>query len=167
MASIHDLIPWRDTRSVGNDSLYDTLRQIQREMDSLFQGAYAPPGRSLPATRDTQAVFAPSLDIAEDEASYHMTLELPGVVDQDVDLTISDGVLTIRGEKKSAVERDDKKNWHRVERFYGTFQRSVSLPKEVDEANIAATFSNGVLDISIPKSVEKKEKTRKIEVKSA
>lgn len=166
MASIHDLIPWRETRGTNSDSIFDSLRHMQREMDSVFNN-FLSTGGSLPASsRQGKLSFAPSLDIAETEKSYHLTMELPGVSEKDVEITITDGVLTVRGEKKSEEKQEDK-NWHRVERFYGSFQRSVSLPQEVDEDHIEARFKNGVLELEVPKSTQKREKTRRIEVKAS
>jgi len=92
------------------------------------------------------------------------TAELPGVDEKDVDVTLADGVLTIRGEKKT--ERDEKdKNWPVVERSYGSFSRTISLPFDVDPAKVDAKFEKGVLRIHLPKPVEVAKKQQKIEIK--
>lgn len=163
MAMIHELIPWRDREE---DNIR-TLSRLQRDIDSIFDDFFrvgsAP---ALSRLAEKTPVLAPKLDVAETEKGYHLSVELPGVAEKDVDVNLHEGVLTIRGEKK-AEEKKEGKNWHRVERSYGSFQRSVTLPKEIDEDAVSAIFKHGVLDIDVPKSVKKKDQSRKIDVKSA
>jgi len=91
---------------------------------------------------------------------------LPGVDEKDVDVTLADDVLTIRGEKKSEREEQDKdRNWHVVERSYGSFSRAIPLPFEPDAAKVEAKFDKGVLRIRLPKSEEVTKKEQKIEIK--
>jgi len=106
------------------------------------------------------------LDIKEDEKAFHVTADLPGLSEKDVDVTFDDGVLTIRGQKK--VERDEKKDtWHVVERFSGSFARQLALATSVDAAAIEAKFEKGVLTILLPKMTEEKTSVHKIEVKAS
>lgn len=106
-------------------------------------------------------VLKPALEIAENEHAFVVNAELPGVAKEDVTITIEDGVLTLAGEKKREEEQKDRA-WHRVERVYGSFQRSMTLPKGVDGDKAEATFKDGVLTITLPKSEQAKPKTLKV-----
>jgi HSP20 family protein len=113
-------------------------------------------------------MLAPKIDIAESKDAIDLTAELPGVDEKDVDVTLADGMLTIRGEKKSERDETDKeKNWHVVERNYGSFSRTISLPFDPDSAKIEAKFDKGVLYIHLPKPAEMAKKQQKIEIKKA
>lgn len=106
------------------------------------------------------------LDVKEDDKSYHVTADLPGLSEKDIDVSFQDGVLTIRGEKK--VERDEKKDtWHIVERSTGSFARQLSLPVNINEEAISAKFDKGVLTVMLPKQPEAQTKTKKIEIKAS
>lgn len=166
MGKVLSIMPWRDLSLTGSESGWDSLNRLQRDVDTIFdrllQGSpVAGAGRASQG-----ALFAPKLDIAETENAFHLTAELPGVTEQDIDLQVNEGVLTIKGEKKSE-EKQGGKNFHRIERSYGAFQRSVALPSDIDEENISAQFRNGVLEIALPKAKEPKAKSRKIGIKSA
>ena len=103
-----------------------------------------------------------SMNVSETEKEIRITAELPGVTEQDIDVSLDDDVLTIRGEKK--FERtDDKENFHFVERSYGTFQRSLRLPFPVDPEQVQASFENGVLTVTVPKTGQQ-ERSRRIQV---
>jgi HSP20 family protein len=106
----------------------------------------------------------PSMDVAETDKQIELSIELPGLQQKDVDISVSDDMLTIRGEKKAETEQKDK-NFRRVERVYGTFYRVIELPPGIDPSTINATMSNGVLRITIPKPA--RAETKKIEVKPA
>ena len=106
------------------------------------------------------------MDIAETDRAFEVTAELPGIDEKDVDISVADGVLTIRGEKKAESE-EKAKNYHRIERAYGSFQRSLALPPTIDEDAIEATFRNGVLKLLLPKTAKALEKAKKIPVKSS
>lgn len=105
----------------------------------------------------------PAVDVTESRDKYTVTAELPGLDKDDIDVTLEDDVLTIRGEKKKESEAKDE-SYHRVECSYGTFTRSLRLPGKVDPEHIKASFKKGVLTLSIPKPEE--ERGRKIEIKS-
>ena len=97
-----------------------------------------------------------------------MTAELPGVDEKDLDVTLANGMLTVRGEKKTARDEQDKdKNWHVVERSYGSFSRAIPLPFDPDPAKVEAKFDKGVLHIHLPKPAEVAKKQQKIEIKKA
>jgi len=111
-------------------------------------------------------MLSPSVDVSETEQDYEIAAELPGLNTKDIELTLNDNVLTLKGEKKE--EREEKnKNYRLSERSYGSFQRSFTLPADVDAEKINTAFSKGVLTITLPKSEQAKAKTRKIEVKGA
>lgn len=113
-------------------------------------------------------VTAPKIDIVESKDAIDLTAELPGVEEKDVDVTLADGMLTIRGEKKTERdERDKDKNWHVVERSYGSFSRAIPLPFDPDPAKVEAKFDKGVLHIHLPKPAEVAKKQQKIEIKKA
>jgi HSP20 family protein len=110
---------------------------------------------------EVDRLIRPALNVAENEQNFTITAELPGVNKEDVSLTIENGVLTISGEKKREEEHKDKA-WHRVERVYGSFQRSLTLPKGVDGEHADATFKDGVLTVVLPKSEQAKPRTLKV-----
>jgi len=104
----------------------------------------------------------PALDMSEDDKQVVVTAELPGMDPKDVDISIDKGVLTLKGEKKFE-EEEKKENYHRIERSYGSFRRSVSLPTEVAEDKVKARFKDGVLKITLPKSEQTAAKKIQIE----
>lgn len=132
------------------------LEGFRREMDRLFEDV-------LSGWGVRRAEFLPAVDVHETEAEIVVTAEVPGLKAEEVDISISNDVLTIRGEKKG--EREEKgRNYHVVERSYGSFHRSVPLPAAVDSEKATASCKEGVLTVSLPK-VEK-AKAKKIDIKS-
>jgi HSP20 family protein len=107
----------------------------------------------------------PAVDLVETEKAFELSAELPGVDAKDLDVTLADGILTIKGEKSEAKEEKDK-GYYLSERRYGSFQRSLELPRGVDSEKIEANFSNGVLKLILPKTPERQKKDRKITVKA-
>lgn len=108
----------------------------------------------------------PAIDMTEDAAAYKVTAELPGMTEKEIDVTLTDDTLTIKGEKKAETEEKDK-NYYLSERSYGAFRRSFVLPDDVDRENVAAGFANGVLTVTLPKAAEARPEAKKIEVKAA
>ena len=139
----------------------DPFTALRREMDRLFESF----GREVgwPMAESRSAAMGPSIDVSETETEIKIDADLPGVDEKDVDVVITDNVLTIKGEKKSEKE-EKKKDFHLVERSYGSFSRSLTLPFAVDADKAKATFKNGVLSISLPKPPEIKEKAKKIAI---
>jgi len=136
------------------------FRGFKTQIDSLFEDWF---GRSM------GGVLAPRVDVAEDEKAVTLTAELPGVDEKDIDVSLVEDQLTIRGEKRS--EHDEKKEedgrtLHRVERSYGAFQRTLALPYKVDPAQVSAQFKDGVLKITLPKPPDAiaQKQGRKIEI---
>lgn len=123
--------------------------RFPRLVDELFRER-AWPGRGRG--------FLPALDVSDNEQQYTLSVELPGVRKEDVHIELQEGMLTVRGEKKS--EREEKKEQSRyVERSYGSFTRSLRIPPDADADRLAASFKDGVLTITIPKSEEAKPRT--------
>jgi len=111
----------------------------------------------------TESVNFPKIDIWEDDEKYVLEAELPGFDKKDIDVNISDDVLTIRATRKKEEEKKDK-NYYYAERCYGEFVRSVRLPAEIDKKAVKAKYVNGVLELTLPKTKEAKEKATKIEI---
>ncbi len=105
----------------------------------------------------------PAVDIEEDDDAFHIKAELPAIEKKDVRVEVTNGVLTFAGERRR--EKEDKgKRFHRVERSYGSFQRSFTLPDNVDEDGVSAHFSDGVLDVTVPKTTKGKTEARTIDI---
>jgi HSP20 family protein len=109
-------------------------------------------------------LWTPAVDVAEHEDAYQVKVELPGVSKDDVKITMQDNILTIRGEKKQEKESKNS-NYHRVERSYGSFQRSFTLPTSVKHDKIEASYNDGILTIALPKAEEAKPKQIEVKVK--
>jgi HSP20 family protein len=134
---------------------------LQREIDRLFDD-FARGGLEAPA----QVNLAPSIDVAETDKEIVVSAEMPGLERKDVEISLENDLLTIRGEKKIETQKDDKsKNYHVSERSYGMFYRVLQLPLGVDPSKVQATMANGVLKITIPKPA--RSEAKKIEVKEA
>ncbi len=149
-------------------SPFDTLRhEIDRVFDDVTRGW--PSMNSLwPPRKAWQTAFRnfdvmPHVDTSEDDKTYEISIELPGVEEKDVTLTVDNGMLTVRGEKKSQRE-EKKKEYHLTERSYGSFERSFQVPVNVDEAKIAASYATGVLTVVMPKSSNGKPSERRIPI---
>ncbi len=141
-------------------SRWDPLRDLQRmqeEVNRLMDD------RLSPRTSGESVGWTPACDIYEDEEGVTLRFDLAGVEPKDVDIRFENGVLTLRGERK--LDREDKReNYHRVERFYGTFTRSFSLPGTIDAEKIRAESKQGVLSIVLPKRPEAKPKAIQVKV---
>jgi len=143
------LVPWRGE-----------LGSLRREMDSLFDRFF----RAWPMRASTQeGLWAPSVDVSETAKEVILKAELSGVDPKEIDVSVRGDILTLRGERKQ--EKEEKgENFHRVERSYGSFSRSVQLPAEVDSGKVDATYKDGVLKITMPKT--KGAAAKKIQVKA-
>jgi HSP20 family protein len=153
------LIPWQ-RRDEWNP--FRDLLDLQKEMNRLFDTSLS---RSF-ERKDflTDGFWAPAVDIHEEKDKYIIKADLPGIKQEELDVSVEDDTLTIRGERK--LEKEEKqKNYYRSERAYGAFQRSFALPSSVDAAKINASYKDGVLHITIPKTEETKKKSIKIDVK--
>lgn len=143
----------------------DLLGSLRDEMDRVFErfdGGW--PGLPSIFGRHGERTIIPHFDVRDDGQALTVEAELPGVEEKDVKVTLADGVLTIKGEKKH--EREEKKDsYYLAERSFGSFERSLRLPESVDEAKVSAQFDKGVLKIVAPKKPEAVKSERQIEIK--
>ena len=133
-------------------------REMNRAFDDFFRGDLFDTGSALAQS------WSPAVDVSETKDSYVIHAELPGVKKDEVKITMHDNLLSIRGEKKSETEKKEE-NFHRVERVYGAFERTFSLPGSVKSDNIEAKYNDGVLTITLPKTEEAREKIIDVKVK--
>ncbi|MDI7861517.1 Hsp20/alpha crystallin family protein [Rhizobiaceae bacterium n13] len=142
------------------------FRDLRKEMDQALESFFGNRGQ-LGTAAGGEPMFAsfrtPSVDVVENETAITLTAELPGMSEGDVDLSVHNGILTLKGEKK-LEKKDDKDNYHIIERRYGSFQRSMRLPDTVDEGAINATFDKGVLKVTMPKKAGSAPAERKIAI---
>jgi len=157
---IKDLIPWSNGgreiavhRGADVNPFFTLHREMNRMFDDVFRGFDLAPFGS---TRGLTGLSWPQIDIDETEKEVRITAELPGLDEKDVSLEIAHGVLSISGEKKS--ESEDKARRF-SERYYGRFERRIPL-EDVDDDKVSATFKNGILTITVPKSAEAKNVRR-------
>jgi HSP20 family protein len=163
--TLRDLTPWRGRREAAPAPYGDPFRSFRREMDSLFDEFSR--GFAMPSLWDRPSrdrALMPRLDVNETDKAYEISVELPGIDESDLDVSLADGVLTTRGEKRAESERKDGDRLH-VERSFGSFHRSLALPADADEEKIDGAFKNGVLELKIGKSAEAKTSARKIDIK--
>ncbi len=143
-----------------------SLSRLHSDIDKLFENFFH--GFPLSPFREegkttSGGFILPQVDIGESEDAYTIKVEAPGVEEKDIELTVSDGTLIVRGEKRYEKE-DEEKHFHRIERSYGSFQRMLSLPPDADDSKVEAKFKNGLLTISIGKNPESPSATRKIPI---
>lgn len=134
----------------------------EREFDRLFRDSFTTFGGEREAEPSTRP-WAPAVDIFETENSIVLKAELPGIDPKDVEVRVEDNTLYLKGERKFEKETKDE-NYHRVERSYGSFARSFSLPNSIDADKVAAEYKDGVLNLTLPKREEAKPKTIRINV---
>ena len=145
------------------------LIRLHREMDRLFESAFRGFGQ-LPASTEfsipltTEGLLKPRVDIGATAKEYSITVEVPGINEKDVKVEISGNTMTIRGEKKQEKEEKEK-DYYKIERSYGAFQRILSLPEDADQDNIKASFKNGVLTIRMPRKALSDSHVKQIEIK--
>ena len=136
---------------------WNAFEAFNRAFSPLFNGESS----TAPENENVTRAWAPRVDILENETAYQVTAELPGVKKEDVEITVENNLLTLKGERK--FEKDvNKEQYHRIERAYGSFLRSFSLPNRVAQDQVQAKFENGLLLITIPKVPEARPK--KIEI---
>jgi HSP20 family protein len=131
-------------------------------MNRLFRNSYGSEGAEESLTNTS---FAPTVDVYEDEHSVTLKIEVPGIDEKDIDVRIENNTLTVHGERKFEKEEKEE-NFRRVERQYGSFTRSFTLPNTVDPEQVKANYEKGILKISLPKKAEAKPKQIKVNVGS-
>jgi len=160
------LTPWfRKSLPVQKRDEEYPLYSLQREMNALFNDFFR--GFEISPFQPNEELFGeyiPQLDMHEDEKSVVVSAELPGLDEKDVTVSISKDLLTISGEKRSE-KKEDAKGHYKMERVYGSFKRSIMLPVEIDRDRSEATFKNGVLTVTLPKTAESQTAIKTIAVK--
>ena len=163
------LIPWSwrnqslPVRRVEVPSVWPWNANLENMFDSFFGG-----GGLAPAGSGERQLgnFTPRLNVEENEKEYLISAELPGMDEKDIDLSIDNNMLTVKGEKKEEKE-EKQKDYHLVERHFGSFSRSFELPEGIDVEKVEAHFKKGVLKISLPKTPQAQKEVKKITVKAA
>ena len=161
MAIVKSRRPFTSPFTAGKFSTLPTFEDLENRMRTMFE---SPLG-----TFDTEflppvAGWLPPTDITENELELTLTAELPGLELKDVEISIQDGMLLLKGEKAEELKEGDEKRYHLFERTYGSFQRAFTLPRSVEANKITAEFTKGLLKIHMPKTAEAQAKTRKIEI---
>jgi len=150
------LVPFR----AASLAAWDPFSSLQREMNRLFDDVLrgtSGPGQS--GDGQGAALLAPQVNVSETEDEVRVTAELPGVTEKDIQVDLNDDLLSIRGEKKQD-RKEEKENYHFVERSYGAFQRSIQLPFKADPGKVRARFENGVLSVTLPKPAQQEGSSR-------
>ncbi len=162
--NMRDLIPWGRQSSTApvqyQNQETNPILSLRREMDRLFDDLFRGSLPGLDFGRGRGLAAWPSLELSETERELRITAELPGMTEKDIELLLDDGMLTLRGEKRS--ESEDKDRGY-SERYYGRFERRIALPQGVDEQAAKAEFKDGVLTVTLPKSAEA-ERGRRIPI---
>ncbi len=153
------LMRWTPQRELPTlpSEVWSMQREINRMFDNFFRGGAGEEALQMPS-------WDPAVDVAENDDAYVVKVELPGVNRNDVKIVVQDRQLTIRGEKKQ--EKDAKEaNYHRIERSYGAFQRTFTLPSGVKADKIEAAYTDGILAVTLPKAEEARAKEIEVRVK--
>jgi HSP20 family protein len=136
------------------------LVNLQERMNRLFNESLGPGGQEVL----TAGSFVPPVDVYEDEQGIRLKMEVPGIEEKDIDIRLENNLLTVTGERKMESETKEE-NYHRIERSYGSFTRSFSLPPTVNPEDVKAAYAKGVLTITLGKRAEARPKQIKVEVK--
>jgi len=158
----HSLLPklWSDQKNGG-----DMFSSLHREINRVFDQFNDREDWPFAALSPGNGKLSPRIDVSETDGAIEVTMELPGVDDNEIDVSLTDDRLTVKGEKKSESDKTEK-DYRLVERAYGAFERMVRLPCEVDSDKIDAKFKNGILTITMPKSPTVAANTKKIAIAS-
>jgi HSP20 family protein len=156
---------WRSGRGRGEPlsgrEIWEPFSSLRRDMERVFEDFSRDLGWGMPTAAGAAEV--PRIDVSESDNELKIEAELPGVEEKDLEIVLSDGRLTIKGEKKQEKE-EKKKDYHLVERSYGSFARSIGLPFAADPDKVKASFAKGVLTVTVPKPAEIKAKEKKIPI---
>lgn len=166
--SMLDLVPWRrDGNRLTSGMAEDVLIPLHQRIDRVFADFFGSDAPPFPGAQWDRG-FWPSMDVSETEQQFEITAELPGLDEDDLEITFTDGVLTIKGEKRLEAEDQERpRSSYRLERSYGAFRRSLQLPPEADAEQASASFDRGVLRVTIAKKEASGPASRKIELKKA
>jgi len=136
------------------------IQELKKEMDRIWQEFF---GKTYAPEKWEGIEWVPAVDVSETDDAVIVKVDVPGVKPEDMEISLVDNVLVIKGEKKRE-EEEKKENFYRMERFYGSFMRSIQLPCEIEVDKIEANYKDGVLKIILPKKPEEKKKVIKINV---
>jgi HSP20 family protein len=167
--SMRDLIPWSRSNNPApafypDEDDRNPFLSLHREVNRLFDDVFRGSQGRFPALGSWSTVGTwPNVEISEGEKELKVIAELPGLEEKDIELLLNDGVLTIRGEKRS--ETEDKQRQF-SERYFGRFERRIALSSEIEEDQVDARFKNGILTITVPKSESSQSQAKRISVKS-
>jgi HSP20 family protein len=164
--SVRDLIPWsRGTSQVPSifregdmDPFLSLHRNVNRLFDEVFRGFDVPATFSRTSGRGG---YWPNVEVSENDKEIRVVAEVPGLEEKDIEVLLDEGVLTLRGEKKSETEDKDRQF---SERYYGRFERRLALGREVEEDKVAANFKNGVLTVTLPKTAKAQAHAKRIAI---
>jgi len=163
---IRSIMPWKKNRETSLAREEDSpLVELHQRMNDLFDSFFE--GWGLPGLAPAGKPWAlsPRVDVSETDDEVRVAAELPGMDEKDIEVTVENGLLTLRGQQKQEHE-EKKRNYHLVERSYGEFHRTIALPGGVDETRTKASFKKGVLTVIVPKTAEAKSRQRKIEIEA-
>jgi HSP20 family protein len=159
-----DLVPWsRRSGAIARPDGDHPILALHREMERLFDNFWDQFGLPFDGFAGGSV---PRTDVAETDNAVEVSVELPGLDEKDIDVSVTEDTLNIKGEKKA--EREEKtKGYHLSERSFGSFQRTIPLPRGIKGENAKAEFKKGVLTITLPKTPEAQSKTKRIEVRAS
>jgi len=158
----------QETQTPYADPFVQIRQEIDRIFDTAFSGFDFPSlgfGRELTPMAQTDWL-KPTLDIGASDKEYTISVELPGVDEKEIQLELINDTLKIKGEKQQQKEEKEK-NYYRMERSYGSFQRVLSMPEDADQGNINAVYKNGIMKITIPRKAAPKTEVKQIEIKTS
>ena len=157
--ALKSLVPWRrGNRLPAQRGVFEPFTEMERWFDDFFNSGF-----ELRPFGESMRGFNPTVDVSESDEAYTISAELAGLDEKDVEVSLENNVLILSGEKKSEHE-DKSESYYPVERSYGSFKRSFALPAEVDPDKVEASFKNGVLTVTLPKTEH--GQTKRIEVKA-
>lgn len=156
-----NITPWT-RRLVPTTRATSPFAEMERLMDDVF--GFSPIASTQNMMRAVDS-FAPRIDVAETEKAYTVHADLPGISEKDLEVTLKDNLLTLKGERKQESE-EKHGTYTRIERSYGSSERQIGLSKDIDQSKIDATFKNGVLTLTLPKLAEPEQSAKKINVKA-
>jgi len=147
------LVRWEPFSGIQRrGDVFGDLTRMQEEMNRFFDDFF---GEHRPGL--AEGAWLPAVDVSETDGEFVVRAELPGMSHEDIDINVQDNILTLKGEKKQE-KKEEHENFHRLERCYGSFSRSFTLPAGVKTEDIKATFKDGILQVAMPKAEEAKVK---------
>lgn len=165
--NVRDLIPWGRSSQTTAPTLYrgrddDPFLSLHREVNRLFDDAFRGFG-GLPGFRDFGSFNGvwPHVEISESDKELRVTAEVPGLEEKDIEVLLDDGILTLRGEKRSETEDNDRQF---SERFYGRFERRIPVGRDLEEDKVNASFKNGILTVTLPKTAQAQSNVKRIAI---